>query len=57
MSGSKNCSSSWKNSGQQDAALVGEDFNRRMLEGLFALEDYQLTRYENMNALLVRRLD
>jgi len=41
----------------KDAALVGEAFNRGMLEGLFTLEDYKLTGYQNMDAFLVRRTD
>jgi SAM-dependent methyltransferase len=41
----------------KDAALVTEDFTRRALEGLFTVEDYQLTGYQNMDAFLVRRID
>jgi SAM-dependent methyltransferase len=41
----------------KDAAMASEDFTRRALEGLFAVEDYKRTGYQNMDAFLVRRLD
>jgi SAM-dependent methyltransferase len=41
----------------KDAALVDENFTRRALDGLFALEDYALTGYQNMDAFIVRRED
>jgi SAM-dependent methyltransferase len=41
----------------KDAALVAESFTRRALEGLFTVEDYALTGYQNMDAFIVRRDD
>jgi SAM-dependent methyltransferase len=41
----------------KDAALVTEDFTRGALEGLFTVEDYKVTGYQNMDAFLVRRMD
>lgn len=41
----------------KDAALVTEEFTRRALDGLLALEDYKVTGYQNMDAFLVRRID
>jgi SAM-dependent methyltransferase len=38
----------------KSAALVSEDYTRRMLGGLFAIEDYQRDGYQNMDAFLVR---
>lgn len=41
----------------KDAALVSEGFTRPALEGLFTVEDYRVTGYQNMDAFLVRRMD
>jgi SAM-dependent methyltransferase len=41
----------------KDAALVAESFTHHALEGLFTLENYALTGYQNMDAFVVRRQD
>jgi SAM-dependent methyltransferase len=38
----------------KDAAFVSEAFVRRMLDGLFVVESFQPTGYQNMDACLVR---
>jgi tRNA (mo5U34)-methyltransferase len=47
-----------KNEGHyKDAAIVSEEFTRRMLDGLFTIEDYVERGYQNMDAFRIRRLD
>jgi SAM-dependent methyltransferase len=41
----------------KDASLVSETYTRKMLEGIFEIEDYQERGYQNMDALILRRLD
>jgi SAM-dependent methyltransferase len=46
-----------KNEGHyKDAAIVSEEFTRRMLDGLFTIEEYVELGYANMDAFRIRRL-
>lgn len=38
----------------KDAALVSEEYTRRMLAGLFTVEHYEERGYQNMDAFLIR---
>lgn len=40
----------------KDAAIVSEAFTRRMLEGLFRVEEYRERGYQNMDPVLARRI-
>ena len=41
----------------KDAALVSQDYTRKMLDGLFVIEDYQEGGYLNMDTFRIRRFD
>lgn len=41
----------------KDAALVNEEFTRAQLEGIMAVESYEVGGYQNMDKFLVRRVD
>jgi hypothetical protein len=41
----------------KDAALVNEAFTRSQLEGILAVEKYEVGGYQNMDQFIVRRVD
>ena len=41
----------------KDAAIVSKEYTSRMLKGLFVIEEYQETGYQNQDTYLIRRRD
>jgi hypothetical protein len=41
----------------KDAALVSEAYSRSLIDGLFEIQHYRESGYQNMDAMLLRRIN